>query len=392
MYPERIVICGGGNAAHVLIAMLENWAVSVYAPFADEAERLRAGCRRAGGIRACDGETVWRGEPQSISSDPADVFPDADLVLLALPAHAHRVTLAAARPYLRSGAWVVALPARGGFDWEAAALLPDSVVLAGLQTLPWACRIVPGSYGEEVEILAIKEVVGVASRPATAIRDVAGTLSQILHISLEPVPSFLALTLANTGQLIHPGIMCGLNKGREETIFTLDEVPLFYHGVDGATADLLQKMDDDIQAIAEAVAIRLPHFNRQDVSSLHKWLLASYPTNIADSRSLHSALTTNQAYAGLRIPTRSVGSNAFTVDYAARYLAEDVPYGLVVSRGIAGLVGVPTPALDEVITWAQSRLGRRYLVNGTLSGSDLAETRAPQAYGVRNIIQAMEAN
>jgi hypothetical protein len=65
-----------------------------------------------------------------------------------------------------------------------------------------------------------------------------------------------------------------------------------------------------------------------------------------------------------------------------------VPYGLVVLHGIAELAGVSTPALDEVITWAQARLGRRYLADGSLSGSsDLADTRAPQVYDIRTLSQ-----
>ena len=43
--------------------------------------------------------------------------------------------------------------------------------------------------------------------------------------------------------------------------------------------------------------------------------------------------------------------------------------------------------LDRVITWAQERLGRQYLVDGALSGAHLAETRAPQVYGIKALSQ-----
>lgn len=76
-------------------------------------------------------------------------------------------------------------------------------------------------------------------------------------------------------------------------------------------------------------------------------------------------------------------------DFQARYLSEDVPYGLVVTRGYAELLGVPTPMMDQVITWAQEKLGKEYLVNGKLSGADIHNTRAPQRYGAKTIEEAM---
>jgi hypothetical protein len=71
--------------------------------------------------------------------------------------------------------------------------------------------------------------------------------------------------------------------------------------------------------------------------------------------------------------------------FGSRYLAEDVPYGLVVTRGIAALAGVPTPTMDQVITWAQERLGKEYLVDGRLQGRDVGASRAPQRYGFHTL-------
>ena len=123
---------------------------------------------------------------------------------------------------------------------------------------------------------------------------------------------------------------------------------------------------------------------------LFEWLLRAYPADISDGSSLYRAFVTNQAYAGLRLPVRLAGPDTFTADFTTRYLAEDVPYGLVVVRGIAELAGAPTPIIDRVISWAQDRLDRRYLVNGALAGPDLAETRAPQAYNIRSLASLIE--
>lgn len=49
----KLTICGGGNAAHVIMALAPNagWEVDVFAPLANEADRLQAGVA-AGGVSA----------------------------------------------------------------------------------------------------------------------------------------------------------------------------------------------------------------------------------------------------------------------------------------------------------------------------------------------------
>jgi hypothetical protein len=238
-----------------------------------------------------------------------------------------------------------------------------------------------------VEILGTKATVDLAAFPAGEATDLALLLSSLLGLKVTPVSSFLTLTLANTGQLIHPGIMYGLCQGQEEATFSPADIPLFYQGVDQDVAAILQAMSDDVQQLAGVLAAQLADFDAREVIPLYEWIMRSYPNDIVDSSTLQSAFATNRAYTGLKVPTRPAGPNILAVDFKARYLAEDVPFGLVVLRGLAELADVPTPNLDLVINWAQARLDRQYLVDGSLSGSDLAETRAPQVYGIQTLAQ-----
>jgi hypothetical protein len=382
----RLTICGGGNAAHVLIALAAKvgWEVDVFAPLADEAERLRVGITVGGGITARFASESIVGCPHHVSADPAEVIPESDVILLALPAFAHGPILEAIAGFIKPNASLGAVPARSGFDFQACSLLNErglSLRIFGLQTLPWACRI--ALYGQIVDILGTKAEATFAISPADESSDWARQLSTLFGLELVAVDSFLTLTLANTGQLIHPGIMYGLAHDNESKTVGQNEIPLFYQGVDPSTAELLQAMSDEVQAVTSELAVRLPDFKANEVLPIYDWLLRAYPNHISDGSTLQRAFNTNQAYAGLRIPTRSIGPDTFVVDYTARYLSEDVPYGLVVIRGIAELVDVRTPTIDKVIVWAQTRLGKQYMANGTLSGPDLAETRAPQVYGIQ---------
>jgi hypothetical protein len=383
-----ITICGGGNAAHTLTGLLashSDLSVRVYVPYGDEAERWQAGARR-GGITVHTPTGERNGCPQLISRHPGEAVAGAQLVILALPAFAHQATLQAIAPHLETGAWVGALPARGGFDLAArAALMERNVTIFGLQTLPWACRI--QEYGRQAVVLGAKEQVDMAAWPNAHAPMIAARLEEFLGVPLNPVPGFLSLTLADTGQIIHPGIMYGLFHAWSGQPYP--EQILFYQGVDSAIAGTLQQMSDEIQALKTRLEALYPGLDFSTVRPLGEWLLRSYSAAIVDASSLQSKFTTNRSYAGLQAPMRRVQAG-FVPDFQARYLAEDVPFGLLVTRGIAELAGVAMPVIDRVLEWAQERLDKKFLVRGKLEGADLPATRVPQRFAITNLDQFMK--
>ena len=136
---------------------------------------------------------------------------------------------------------------------------------------------------------------------------------------------------------------------------------MFYQGLSQEGARTLAELSDDVQAIRTRLE---PEVDLSAVRPLFDWLLQSYGDAIADPSTLHSAFVTNRAYAGLKAPVREVTADAvqradggrdsgqFVPDFRARYLAEDVPFGLAVSRAIAKMADVQTPTMDRVIAWA----------------------------------------
>jgi hypothetical protein len=382
----QITICGGGNAAHTLAGLMaarQELRVNVYTPFSDEIRQWQQGITAQGGITVITPDGALKGRPHQVSVDPATVIPGSRLVLLALPAFAHESTLRAIAPHLEDGAWVGVLPARGGFYWGARHALGDKkdrVTIFGLQTLPWACRI--QQYGREVTILGTKAEVDLATHPSHHAGEIITLLNDLLRIRLRPIASFLSLTLADRGQIIHPGIMYGLFHNWDGRLYA--EAPLFYQGVTATTAGILQQLSDEVQTLRAVLENRYPELDLTAVRSLGEWLLRSYGDAIADTSSLQSCFVTNRSYAGLRAPMRPA-DGGLVPDFQARYLAEDVPYGLVVTRGIAELADVATPAMDRVITWAQARLEKQYLLKGKLQGRDVAASRAPQPYGFEKL-------
>ena len=382
----QITICGGGNAAHAAVGLLaaqEEHRVNVYLSFEDEAQLWREGTAKQGGIRVLRKDGSVLGLPEKISSNPGEVIPGSQLVLLALPSFAHEAILKEIAPYLEDGTLIGALAARGCYDLCTRDTLrskTDRVTIFGLQTLPWACRI--RNYGQEVDLLGVKAQVDFATCPPEQADDLASFLTSQLGIPLEPMGSFLSLTLAGTGQLIHPGVMYGLFRNWDGHLF--EEAPLFYQGIDADTADVLQRLSDEIQYLRASLEERYARLNLHTVRTLDEWLCLSYADDIADTSSLQTYFVTNRSYAGLKVPMRTIDGGLLP-DFGARYLSEDVPYALLATRGIAELAEVPTPIIDEVISWAQERLNKEYLVDGKLVGPDVNSSRAPQRYGFQDL-------
>ena len=125
--------------------------------------------------------------------------------------------------------------------------------------------------------------------------------------------------------------------------------------------------------------------NSLQVVDIHLWLVRRYSHDISDKSTLYKAIQTNAAFQGIKHPVKTTEDGKFVPDFTHRYMTEDVPYGLVVIRGIAEIVGVQTRNIDKVLKWCQEKIGKEYLVNSKLQGKDVASSRAPQRYGFTSL-------
>lgn len=160
--------------------------------------------------------------------------------------------------------------------------------------------------------------------------------------------------------------------------------PLFYESVRESGAQILERMGAELLAIRYALAERWPEVALSAVLPVHWAIWAAYGDDIGDPSTLYSTIRTNRAYAGIRTPMREVDGGVVP-DYGGRFFTEDIPFGLVVVRGMADLLGVATPMIDEVIAWSQAQMELEYLVDGALTGRDIADSGAPQCHGITDV-------
>ena len=385
------MICGGGNAGHALAVAASSgfdghidWLVGSE----ERADLLRSGAAKAG-VQATGAVTGRAERLRTISSDPSELIPNADIVMVVVPAFVHAVVLARIEPYVGEGLAVGILPTRGGVEFEASNLLRGTRgTFFGLQTLPWSARVV--TPGEAVHIGALKASVVFAALPAGDQPELARRLTTMLGTRFVPAEGFLTLTLGNPGQFIHPGLMYGHYRSWQGEEYGDDTIPMFYAGATDEMGEIVATLSREAIEVAHAIDRERPGaVDLRSVVPVHDWLRSSYAHVTADMSTVATCFRTGPIQAR-KAPVTEIAPGRFVPNFDYRYLTEDVPYGLVITRGLAELAGVPTPTIDEVIEWAQAAMGRSYLVGGTLSGADAKDVPIPQNYGISELAALFE--
>ena len=320
------------------------------------------------------------------------------------------------------------MPGEGGFDLCAIHNLGGAFArqcnIFAFETLPWACRVL--DYGSKVEVLGTKKDVDVVVSPKLGTSSktfIDGTLQGLIGPlpHLTPADNFLSVTLMNINSVWHPTISWGFYHDLDVKK-PFDKPPLFYTGASEETGEKLDKVSNEVRPIMFSYLVvsfasfiicfvrtspmqvleikkvlleRYPSLHLDSLTHVREWMTNAYGDDIADKTSIATMLRTNKGYRGLTHPMREVqadGKTKYLPNFRYRYFSEDIPMGLVVTKGIAELANVATPHMDEVIMWCSKVMGKEYLVDGELKGKDLHETRCPQHYGFTDLDTFLKVN
>lgn len=390
----RILVCGGGNGAHCLSALAaskDNLDVHVLTLYQDEAERWAKHVENENmklTITKQDGTQYdIFSKPSLITKDAAKAMSGVEIVFLVVPAFAHAQYFTAIAPHLQPNTLIVGLPGQAGFELQCRHIIGDkasSCTIAASESLPFACRIV--EFGRHTRILGLKDSLGMSALKGKACQlsfPVVETVQGILgeYPKLELLKNYIAINLMADAN-VHPPMMYGRWGNWDGK--PLKEEPLFYQGVDDRQADLLSRVSEELLAAAKAIEQKRKDVDMSEVIHLFDWYKIHYPDQITDKSSLKMAMRTNKAYDGLVHPMVKT-DEGYVPNFNYRYTSEDVPFGMVVMKGIADLAGVPTPAMDEILAWGQQKLGKEYIVGSKLIGKDIGLARAPQSFGMTSV-------
>lgn len=368
----KVCICGGGNIAHVLVGLLggkDNLEIRL---LTRKPAQWRDALRDS--IRVVDEDgSISKGYPKIVSNRPESVIPDADVIFLALPGFARSEVLSQIADYISEDTCIGSFPGIGGFDWMAAQCLDiegKNITVFGSQRVPYIARII--QYGKEVFGSLKKEGITVAVRPKKQLETICSLLESILDMKVRGLDNFMEITLATSNPILHPARMYTLFRDYEIGM-TWDRQILFYEKWDTASSDMLVSMDEEVHQVIDQIPLNLSGILP---------LLEHY--GVTDATTLTKKISNIPAFKGITTPM--LESNAgFRPDPESRYFTEDIPYGLLIIKGVAAMAEVQTPAIDSVLNWAQEMMGKRYLIGGTLTGKDIEETPIPQNMGMSSI-------
>lgn len=396
----KVLVCGGGNGAHCLAGLSASnpdVETRVLTLFADEAERwskiLQTNDLTVTMVNSDGSSGEIKSKPTLVTKDPKEAASGADVIFLVVPAFAHEQYFREISHFVGDNTLIVGLPGQAGFEFQCLYMLGEkakSCIVMSAESLPWACRIL--EFGRLVQILGFKETLRVSKLQGSQ-SNFKGSPFDTVQKVLGPKPvlreiqNYIAVNLM-AKSIIHPPLMYGQWSSFDGT--PLKEKPLFYKGVDEKQAKLLSGVSDECIAIGKAIEKQIPGTDMSEVIHIFDWYLAYYADQITDKTNLMTAMQTNKAYDGLLHPMKEVDNGQFVPDFNYRYMAEDVPFGLVVMKGIGELAEVATPVMDEIITWAQGKLQQEYMVGSKLSGKDVSKTRAPQRFGFKSLQQLFD--
>ena len=252
MRTRRVAVIGAGHGGQAMAAYLGllGFRVTLYNRSARRLQPIAA----AGGIQL-EGEIRGFGPVERVACAIGPELRDCRLVMVVVPATAHREVARWCAPYLTDGQVVVLHPGRTGGALEFHTVLREQgnradVLIGEAQTLVFASRITGPA---RVRIFGFKRQVTAAALPAVRNPELLAALREVLPV-FTPAENVLETSLDNIGAVFHP-VPLLLNAGRIEA--TGGDFEYYRQGITPGVARVLEALDEERLAVAAALGLRL---------------------------------------------------------------------------------------------------------------------------------------
>jgi opine dehydrogenase len=285
---------------------------------------------RQGGI-TLTGTVSGFAKLSTATTDLATAVKGARVIMVVVPATAHRQIGESLAPVVEPGQIVVLNPGRTGGSLEVSHALaeggaPRGVLVAEAQTLLFASR---SGADASCHIYSIKRFVPLAALPSEDTPKVLKALNPAFP-QFYAAASVLETGLDNMGAIFHPGVTM-LNAAHIEA--TGGEFDYYHEGITPTVARIIEQIDSERMDVARAFQVR--------ARSAMDWLGEAYG---AQGDTLRDAVLNNPGYQGIRAPAH----------LNHRYIWEDVPASLVPIAALGRIAGVSTPTINAMISLASA--------------------------------------
>ena len=331
----NICICGGGSLGHVCAGILASHDDVRVSLFTKRPEQWNFELSVQDPVGKEYVSTLYK-----VSSDPADLINEADLVLICVPGFLIEQVLKEISPYLNPSTLVGSIVSNTGFFFKAHELLAKNTPLFGFQRTPFISRI--NEYGKSAFLLGYKKEISLA---VENVDDVESFRLNIERLFLTPtvlLNNFYEASLTNSNPILHTGRLYSMWHTWDGHIY--DHNILFYKEWTDEASQLLIDMDQEFMALLSVLGI-----SKEVVPSL----LDYYEST--DAESLTRKISSIAAFQTITSPMKPV-EGGWIPDFESRYFIEDFPYGLKIIKEQAEIYGISTPVIDKVLTWGMSVL------------------------------------
>ena len=322
--PKPITILGGGNTAFSVAAnlSLQGHEIILYElpEFASALEAIKD----TGIINLVGVAEQGQAKISLVTTDIEEAIATSELILLIVPAYAHKRFAEVCARHLRAGQTVVIMPGTlGSLEW--ARVLREAgtagVTVAEVDTAPYVCR---KTAPDTATIWGIVTGLGLGVLPAKDTNKVKDILDPLFP-GITAYPDVVACGLSAANPVVHPaGVL--INAGRIE--YSRGEFYFYEEGVSPSVAKVIMQVDDERRAVGRSLGYDLLPAN--DVF---------HQAGFGPKGDLWATINGSQMLTRLKAPG----------NLESRWLSEDIPYGLATWSLLGKQYGIDTPIMRSFI-------------------------------------------
>jgi opine dehydrogenase len=334
--------CGGIGLATAAWLARAGHAVTLWSPRGGDLSALRQGPLQAHGLFEAR-------VPAAVADGPEALGRDAELIVVAVPVNGHRAVADALLPALRDGQTVLVssmASLSSLYLFERARARGLDVTVASLGTTVLTAR---REAADRVRVMTCRDRLGVSALPQARTAAAVALCAELFGARFDGHPNALASALTNVNPVAH-GPLALFNWTRIERA---EHWPQYLHMTPHVAA-VIERLDGERLALAQAFGITV-----RTVEAHFAQSFGATAARLADiAAELHSKR----------------GGPPGPTGVATRFLAEDIPFGLVFALALGRIAGVPMPATRTIVDAASLIAGRDFAsANDLLAPLGLAD-------------------
>lgn len=379
--PIVVTILGSGNSGHVCAALFEeNTKGRVKTCLLTSRPGLWQSMRPK--VTFPDGK-VQEGRIHKISSDPAELIPESDIVLWTGPVNSMKEVFERIAPYVKTKKTAIGtIFAQGLSHVLASRVFGPKVRFFALRNIPWLCRTV--TPGVEAQIVGEKTSIGIMTinLDMDFVKNQLEPLFVVQKMGkwepvMEQLPDFSPVVFNPANQIIHPARYWGMFRKWTGQPLTGKDEPneWLYRDMDEVAGNVLQVLDEELQSLKDAYFSATGASGCHEVIPLAERLVAQYGDQIEDKSTMAKMVGTNKAYSMAKTPVLRTKLGVMP-NPNHRVVLDDIGWGLCVLVSIAERledvtgIKIHMTMTKAMIEWHQQMMKKEFLIDGKLRGRD----------------------